>query len=145
MTPRTLAKHVAQLMLSKKGAEVVVLDVRKLTSAADYFVLCSADSDTQVKAIADAVQEGTEAEGERPWHSEGYQARTWVVVDYVDVVAHVFHREAREFYNLERLWRDAPRTDVNDAGETLRKAPARARSPRTVKRATVKRRGSSAH
>ena len=130
MTPRTLAKQVATLMLSKKGAEVVILDVRKLTSAADYFVLCSADSDTQVKAIADAVQEGTEARGERPWHSEGYQARTWIVVDYVDVVAHVFHKEARAFYNLERLWRDAVRTEVSDDGPAPaeaapRKAPAR--------------------
>ena len=129
-------------MLSKKGSDIVILDVRKLTSAADFFVLCSADSDTQVKAIADAVQEGTEAKGERPWHSEGYQARTWVVVDYVDVVAHVFHREARAFYNLERLWRDAGRTDVADSGETEHAAPPR----KTVaRRRTVAKRSTSSN
>jgi len=130
-------------MLSKNAADIVILDVRKLTSAADFFVLCSADSDTQVKAIADAVQDGTEAEGERPWHSEGYQARTWIVVDYVDVVAHVFHKQEREFYNLERLWRDAPRTELSDAGEVSRKAPARKKSTSSSKRPTTKRRASS--
>jgi ribosome-associated protein len=130
LTPRTLAKQVANHMLSKKGSDIVLLDVRKLTSAADFFVICSADSDTQVKAIADAVQEGTEAKGERPWHSEGYQARTWIVVDYVDVVAHVFHKEAREFYNLERLWRDAGRTEVSDEGKAVETAPARKSSSR---------------
>ncbi|MGD0038688.1 MAG: RsfS/YbeB/iojap family protein, partial [Bacteroidota bacterium] len=67
MTARTLAKRVADLMISKKAIDVVILDLKKLTSATDYFVICSADSDTQVKAIADSVQDGTEAIGERVW------------------------------------------------------------------------------
>jgi ribosome-associated protein len=130
-------------MLSKNASDIAMLDVRKLTSAADFFVLCSADSDIQVKAIADAVQDGLESLGERPWHSEGYQAKTWIVVDYVDVVAHVFHRESREFYNLERLWRDAPRTDVSDAGEAERPAPAKKKPAGAPKRKTSKRRVSN--
>ena len=114
MTARTLAKQVADLMISKKAIDVVILDLKKLTSATDYFVICSADSDTQVKAIADSVQNGTEALGERVWHQEGYHALRWIVLDYVDVVVHVFHKEERSFYNLDRLWGDAKRTEVQD-------------------------------
>jgi len=80
------------------------LDLKKLTSATDHFVICSADSDTQVKAIADAVQDGMEAFGERVWHQEGYHAMRWILLDYVDVVAHIFHKEERSFYSLDRLW-----------------------------------------
>jgi ribosome-associated protein len=114
LTSRTLAKKAAEFALSKKAYDVVILDVRKLTSTADFFVICSADSDTQVKAIADAVEEGNENIGASVWHTEGLQASTWVILDYVDVVVHVFHREARSYYNLERLWGDAKTTHVDD-------------------------------
>jgi ribosome-associated protein len=114
LTARTLAKRIADLMISKKAFDVVILDLRKLTSATDHFVICSADSDTQVKAIADTVQNGIEALGERVWHQEGYHALRWIVLDYVDVVVHIFHREERSFYNLDRLWGDAKRTEVQD-------------------------------
>ena len=101
-------------MLSKKGSDVVLLELKKLSNATDYFVLCSADSDTQVRAIADAVRGGMEEKGVLLYHNEGYHALTWVILDYVDVVAHVFHKESRTFYNLERLWSDAKRTDISD-------------------------------
>jgi ribosome-associated protein len=114
LTARILAKRIADLMISKKATDVVILDLKKLTSATDYFVICSADSDTQVKAIADSVQNGTEDFGERVWHQEGYHALRWIVLDYVDVVVHVFHKEERSFYNLDRLWGDAKRTEVQD-------------------------------
>lgn len=114
MTSRALAKHIAELMLSKKATDVVMLDLRKITSVTDYFVICSADSDTQVKAIADAIEEGMEERGISLYHSEGTHALLWVILDYVDVVAHIFYREARSFYNLERLWADAKRTVVAD-------------------------------
>ena len=78
MTARTIAKRIADLMISKKAMDVVILDLKKLTSATDHFVICSADSDTQVKAIADAVQDGMEAFGERVWHQEGYHAMRWI-------------------------------------------------------------------
>lgn len=136
MIARTLAKRVADLMISKKAQDVVILDLKKLTSATDYFVICSADSDTQVKAVADAVREGMESYDERVWHYEGYQALKWIVLDYVDVVAHIFYKEDRTFYNLDRLWGDAKRTEVTDSLEmhkpeikkgraTVRKIPAR--------------------
>ena len=114
MTARMLAKRIADLMISKKAFDVVILDLKKLTSATDYFVVCSADSDTQVKAIADAVQDGMDTAGERVWHQEGYHAMRWILLDYVDVVAHVFHKDERTFYNLDRLWGDAKRTEVED-------------------------------
>ena len=114
MIARLLAKRIAGMMISKKAFDVVILDLKKLTSATDYFVICSADSDTQVKAIADAVQDGMETFGERVWHQEGYHAMRWILLDYVDVVAHVFHKEERSFYNLDRLWGDAKRTEVED-------------------------------
>ncbi len=114
MIARTIAKKIADLMISKKAHNVVILDLKKLTTAADYFVICSTDSDTQVRAVADAVRNGMEESNERVWHYEGYQALKWVVLDYVDVVAHIFYKEDRSFYNLERLWGDAKKTEVKD-------------------------------
>ena len=132
MTSRTLAKHIAELMLSKKANDVVMLDLRKLTSVTDYFVVCSAESDTQVKAIADAVQEGLEQRGETCYHREGISALQWVVLDYVDVVAHIFYHEARSFYNLERLWADAKRTTVTDALEKTGKSSRKRKKETSV-------------
>lgn len=120
MTASTLVKRIASFMLSKKAHNVVILNVKKLTSATDHFVICSGDSDTHVKAIADAVQYGLEPLGVRVWHREGYRALTWVVLDYVDVVVHVFHKETRSFYNLERLWSDAKKIEVKDKPESSR-------------------------
>lgn len=139
MTARTLAKKIADLMLSKKAHDIVILDLRKLTSATDHFVICSADSDTQVKAIADAVQNGTEALGVRVWHSEGYHALTWIVLDYVDVVVHIFHKEARFYYNLERLWSDAKKTKVKDEViSSMRTFPRhRTTSPTIIKKTSA--------
>lgn len=136
MTSRTLAKKAAEFALSKKASEVLLMDLRKLSAPADFFVLCSADSDTHAKAIADAIRDGTEALGAPLWHSEGYRALSWVLLDYVDVVVHVFKKEARRFYNLDRLWNDAvmipvedtlpPPTRSRDASrQRTRKAPAR--------------------
>jgi ribosome-associated protein len=114
LTAQVLAKRIAELMLSKKAHNVVILNLKNLMSATDRFVICSADSDTHVKAIADAVREGMEEFHEYVWHSEGYHALKWIVLDYVDVVAHIFYKEERSFYNLERLWGDAKKIEVKD-------------------------------
>jgi ribosome-associated protein len=119
LTSRTLAKKIAEFALSKKANDVLLLDVRRLTSTADFFVICSADSDTQVRAIADAVEKGTGDIGMPVWHTEGFHASTWVILDYVDVVVHVFHRETRSYYNLERLWGDAKTTLIEDKLEQI--------------------------
>ncbi len=131
MRTKTLAKKIAQFALSRKAHDVAIMDLRKLTDMADFFVLCSADSDTQVKAVADAIADGTDTIGIAAWHSEGLTHRQWVLLDYVDVVVHVFHKEARRFYGLEKLWGDAVIERVED--EPVKKVAAPAR--RTRKRA----------
>jgi ribosome-associated protein len=110
--PLTLARLAAELALTKKAEDVEILDLGKVSAAADFFVLASAASDVQVKAIADAIVDGLEKDTIPVWHVEGYANRRWILIDLVDVVVHVLHKEAREFYALERLWGDAPRTRV---------------------------------
>ena len=114
MTSRTLAKKIAEFAYSKKAFDVMLMDLRKLRAPADFFVVCSADSDTHAKAIADAVRAGAEDMGVSLWHSEGFRSLTWVLLDYVDVVVHVFKKDVRPFYNLERLWGDAKLISVED-------------------------------
>lgn len=125
MTPRVLARKIADLALSKKASDIVMMDLRKLSAPTDFFVICSADSDTQVKAIADAVRDGTERIGVPLWHAEGFRALTWVLLDYVDVVLHVFKKEARSFYNLERLWGDAKCVSILDESDPSRRTQMR--------------------
>jgi ribosome-associated protein len=121
--PALLAKHIADLALTKKAEDVVLMNLRGLSSVTDFFVVCSADSDIQVRAIAAAVEDGLKLRGERPYQVERGSAN-WVVVDYVDVVLHVFHKNTRPFYNLEKLWGDAVITEVKDTPPAPEKAPA---------------------
>lgn len=114
MDSKHLTEKITDLIFSKNGNDVVSLDLSKHTSFADYFVICSADSTTQVKAISDEVEKKLRDEGIRCWHKEGYTSLSWVLLDYVDVVVHVFQKSAREYYNLERLWGDVPITKIED-------------------------------
>jgi ribosome-associated protein len=123
--PAILAKHVADLALSKKAQDVVVMNLRGLSSVTDFFVVCSADSDVQVRAIASGVEDGLKLKGERPWQLERGSAN-WVVLDYVDVVLHVFHKNTRPFYNLEKLWGDAKISHIQDTPP----APKRKAAPK---------------
>ncbi len=107
MTPQRLAREAAALAVSKKAEEVVILDLRELSTVTDFFVICSGNSDVHVRAIADAIEDGLERKGAEKWHVEGYRHRRWILLDYVDVVVHVFHHKTREFYVLEKLWGDA--------------------------------------
>ncbi len=127
MNSKELAHKITNLIFNKKGYDVKILDLKSLTAFADYFVICSADSDTQVKAIADEVDKELRDEGVKYWHKEGYQALNWVLIDYVDVIVHIFKKDVREFYKLEKLWGDAAVEDVQDnaGGETK---PKRAKS-----------------
>jgi ribosome-associated protein len=119
-----LARAVARLTLTKKAGDVIIMDLRGLTSMADFFVLCSAESDVQIRAIMDAVEGGMEEKGVNAWHRESGSPH-WVLLDYVDVVLHIFHTSTRTFYNLEKLWGDAKAVRVND--------DAPVRKPRTTK------------
>jgi ribosome-associated protein len=102
--------------LDKKATDVVVLDLRHTQAFTDYFILCSGQNQRQVKAIADAVEEGLRAATIRPAHIEGYDRAEWVLMDFFDFIVHIFSPQTREFYALERLWGDAERI-VIDGGE----------------------------
>jgi len=103
-----LADQIVEIIFSKKGFDVKLLDLKNLTTIADYFLICSASSDTQVKAIADSIDKDLGKNGIKCYHKEGYQSLNWVLMDYFDIVVHVFKTESRNFYNLEKLWADAP-------------------------------------
>lgn len=112
-----LAAHAVDAMVDKKARDVTVMDMRQVSGVADYFIIGTGDSDLQIKAVADAIRERIREQcAERPWHTEGTNSWQWVLLDYVDVVAHIFSAEKREFYSLERLWGDAPREEVAEEG-----------------------------
>ena len=136
MTSKTLAKLAATAALSKKAFDVTILDLRKLTTMTDYFVVCSVDSDTQARAVADVIKHESLEKGESSVRKEGYSEGRWVLLDYVDVVVHVFHKETREFYNLEKLWGDAKFEYVND--EPASKAKSEKPKKKTVRKKVAK-------
>lgn len=115
MTGHALAIAAAEFAASKKAHNVMILDLRNLSDVTDYYVLCSGDSDTQVKAITDAIIEEMEKKGVTSYRREGYTNLQWVLLDFFDVVVHIFHQRAREYYELERLWGDAPVEILQDA------------------------------
>jgi ribosome-associated protein len=101
-------QRAASSALERKAEDVVALDLRGVSSATDYFVIATGHSDIQVRSIAEHVMEELNARGIRPLHVEGLDRARWVLLDFVDFVVHVFHPQARDFYQLERLWGDAP-------------------------------------
>ncbi|MFN3588177.1 MAG: ribosome silencing factor [Spirosomataceae bacterium] len=109
LSSKELAEIIADGMLEKKGFDVVILDLRKIHKAiTDFFVICSGSSDTQIDAIANSVDEAVhKAIQENPWHKEGQQNKEWILLDYVDVVVHIFKKDRREYYDIESLWGDA--------------------------------------
>lgn len=113
---KTLTEIVVNGMQEKKAHDILVLDLRSIKNAvADFFIICSGNSDTQVDALMDSVeQEVYKITGQDPWHKEGKENREWVILDYVDVVAHIFKKDRRSFYGLEDLWGDAEVIHIND-------------------------------
>ena len=116
----TQLKKSVDALLDRKADKLVVLNLTELTAMSDYFVIATATSDRQAQALADAVVEAMRSEGRRPNSMEGYPSASWILLDYGDVVFHVFHDAARRFYGLERLWGDAP-----DATAAFLAEPAR--------------------
>ncbi len=109
-----LCDVIVEGMQENKAKDIVVLDLREISNAVcDFFVICSGESSTQVDGISSAVTRLTRKElSEKPWHTEGKTNSEWVLLDYVNVVAHIFYKEARSFYDIEDLWADAKRTDI---------------------------------
>lgn len=110
---RKAAEIAAQALEAKKGRDITVLGIYKVTLIADFFVIASGSSSVHVKALADEVEEKLEEHGIKILHKEGYNDARWVLLDYGDVVVHVFHERERDFYDLERLWADAEKVELD--------------------------------
>ena len=107
-------RMAAELALERKASEILALDLRGISSATDFFLIGSGNSDSQVRAIAENVIDGLKLQKVRPGHVEGMGGGRWVLVDYIDFVVHIFHPAARAFYQLESLWGDAPARRIED-------------------------------
>ena len=108
ITPRQLALLAAEVCDEKKAKEIVVLDVRKITTISDYFIVCSTSNERQARAIADDLRVRMKEIGKREMGVEGLEDARWVLQDFGDIVLHIFHESQREFYDIEGLWADAP-------------------------------------
>ena len=107
MEAKELAQYISELALEKKGKQVMKMNLQNLTTMTDYFIILTADSDVQVKAIADHIIRQTKNNGVKVYHKEGFDSLRWVLLDFVDVIVHIFRGETREYYGLEKLWADA--------------------------------------
>lgn len=113
MTAEELSRLIVKGMEEKKASDIVVMDLRGIkNSFTDFFVICSGNSDTQIEAISDSIEESTIKLKEKPWRSEGKDNKQWILIDYINVVAHVFLKDKRDFYGLEELWGDAKITRI---------------------------------
>ena len=113
MTPKEMALAAAKALDEKKGMEISAIEITDLTSLADYFVFATGNSNTQINALCGAVEKALDEQGVPVLRREGYRDGTWVLLDYGDIVVHVFSAEAREFYSLERLWKDGTPIDLS--------------------------------
>jgi len=109
---KELVDHIVEAIGEKKGIDITIIDISKLTAIADYFVICSGTSTTHIKSISDEIDYKLGQVGIEIYHKEGYDTARWILLDYADVVIHVFHQEDRAFYNLERLWSDGILTNI---------------------------------
>lgn len=116
VSSEVLSSWVVEGMLEKKGSDIVVVDLREVKHAvADYFVICSGNSDTQMDAISESVEEEIHKRSKQnPWKREGRENKEWILLDYIDVIAHIFNKEKRKFYGLEELWGDAKITKIDE-------------------------------
>jgi ribosome-associated protein len=112
LTPLKMAEMAVKALDGKKAREISLLKTRELTVLADYFIICTASSTTQIKTLSDEVQKTLSAQGEPPLRTEGYRDGGWVLLDFGCLIVHIFLDDIRKFYNLERLWGDAPKMDI---------------------------------
>ena len=113
MLQNEMIEKIVRTLDSKRAEDIQVIGIKDLTIIADYFVIANGDSNTQTKALADEVEYKMDLLGIKPVRTEGYQTSQWIVLDYSDIVVHVFYKETREFYNLERLWSDGEQVDIS--------------------------------
>ncbi len=114
MTTLQQAKETAKILSEKKGLNIKVIEIKDVSVIADYMVIATGNSSTHVKALADEVEEQLDDMGVSVSHIEGYRSNSWILLDYIDIIVHVFSNEAREYYDLERLWEDGIDVDISD-------------------------------
>jgi len=114
MTTNEIVKNICSVIEEKKGQEIKVIDISKISVIADYFILASGTNQRQTQAIADEIEMKLGKAGVEPKQKEGYQSGTWILLDYQDVVVHIFNSEDRRFYNLERIWTDGTVIDPKE-------------------------------
>ncbi|OGP15635.1 MAG: ribosome silencing factor [Deltaproteobacteria bacterium GWA2_54_12] len=135
LEPKKKALEIAKLALDKKAEKVVILNIKKLSGVSDFLLVCSAESERQVQAIADSIEDGLRKKGERPFGMEGVTEGRWALIDYVDVVVHIFLEPVRSFYDLEGFWAEAPVTEVKDKPAPKPKAAPEKAKPAAAKAA----------
>jgi ribosome-associated protein len=115
LQPSEQVNFIAKTLSDKKAEKIRILDLRGVTTMADYFIICTSASDVHSKTLADEVSEKVADEYyEKPWRREGLEVRRWIILDYVHVVVHIFNAETRDYYGLERMWNDAKVTSYTD-------------------------------
>lgn len=115
MSSDALARHIVDLAKDKKGEQIVLMNISEIASFTDFFVVVSASSNVQIKAIADHIEDELRKEGVRVNHKEGYQYQNWILLDYIDVIVHILKKDLREHYGIERLWSDAEIEYITEA------------------------------
>ena len=108
------SQYISELMLEKKALDILILDVRKITTLTDLFVVCTSESEPQTRAITDHINQKMKEEGVKSWHIEGNEHLDWVLIDFVNIFVHIFSKETRVYYEFERLWADGKITHVKD-------------------------------
>ncbi|HAN44007.1 MAG TPA: ribosome silencing factor [Ruminococcaceae bacterium] len=113
MTPKEMVLEIAKILDNKKASGIKALEIKDKTTIGDYFVIATGSSTTQVKSLADEIEFQLKQKGIEPKRVEGYQSAVWVLLDYYEVIVHIFYTETRQFYSLERLWADSPEVDLS--------------------------------
>ena len=108
------AQRISELMLEKKAVDIIMIDVRKITTLTDFFVVCTSESEPQSRAITNHINQRMKEEGVHSWHIEGYEHLDWVLIDFVNIVVHIFSDKARKYFEFERLWTDGDIKEVNE-------------------------------
>ena len=112
------AQRISELMLAKKGLDIIIIDVRKITTLTDYFIICTSESDPQTRAIMNHINKDIFKKFNiKPLHIEGNDPLNWVLIDYVHIVVNIFDKKARDYYNIERLWADAKITTISESSK----------------------------
>lgn len=115
LNPQEIVEVITEALLSRKGKDITIMDVSELTTLTDFFIICHGTSDVQIKALSDAVEDDVrDKTGEKAWKKEGLTGRSWIILDFVNIVVHVMSKEKREYYGIERMWNDAKITKIED-------------------------------